>query len=300
MDRFDFVKKLGEAVLRRFPVYNHNAFGNAVSLGKTSYGTEILANAEVMSCDLKIAIGSVVPHIAAGFGGGAKIILPGICHFQTIEAFHQFASKFHREHPEHKAQMGGTGANGLRMNMEEAMKMVGLDMIIDTLFNSYGETTAVFAGEPKTAFEAAVKLAQSHYLTAHPEGNDIVICNAFAKVGEAETGLNIGFGSVKAAGGDVVLTVNAPGGHVVHYLFGSFGNLKRKGQIGHGLPPNIRNVVIFNQYPDLTVLNHFSEREKVHLMSQWEDVIGFLAKEHPGAAKVAIYPNSDVQYCQPA
>jgi nickel-dependent lactate racemase len=39
MDRSDMAKKLGEDVLRRFPVYNHNAFGNCVDAGVTSPGT---------------------------------------------------------------------------------------------------------------------------------------------------------------------------------------------------------------------------------------------------------------------
>ncbi len=296
LDRFDYVKKLGEDVLHRFPVYSHNAFGNCVSLGKTSYGTEILANAEVMACELKIAIGSVVPHPAAGFGGGAKIILPGICHFQTIEAFHQFAAKFHRDHPEHKASMGTTGENGLRMNMEEAVKMVGLDMVIDTLFNLYGETCAVFAGEPEQTFSAAVQLAQSHYLTPRAVEKDIVICNDFAKVGEPATGLNIGYGSVKR-GGDLVLICTAPAGHVVHYLFGSFGNTKRKGQIGHGVPEHVRNLIVFNRFPDLAMLNHFGDRERVHLLTEWDDVMCRLKADFPGAARLAVYPNADVQYC---
>jgi nickel-dependent lactate racemase len=296
MNRFDFVRKLGEDTLRRFPVYNHNAFGNHVSLGKTSYGTEILANAEVMACDLKIAIGSVVPHIAAGFGGGAKIILPGICAFQTIEAFHHFARQFHQEHPEHRAGMGTTGKNGLRMNMEEAVKMVGLDMIIDTLFNFYGETTAVYAGEPEAAFSAAVEQAKTHYLTAQPGDKDIVICNAFAKVSEAEGALNIGFGSVKASGGSMMLICHAESGHVIHYLFGSFGNTPRKNQIAHRLPANVRNLIIFNRYPDMTTLNHFGDREKVRIMTEWDDILAFLRAEHPGNPEVAVYPNGDVQY----
>ena len=77
MNRVDFAKKLGEETLSRFPVYNHNPFVNCVYVGTTSYGTEVFINAEVMKCDLKITIGSIVPHIFAGFGGGSKIIMPG-------------------------------------------------------------------------------------------------------------------------------------------------------------------------------------------------------------------------------
>jgi len=90
MNRADFVKKLGEDVLKRFPVYNHNPFGNCTSVGKTkTYGTDVEVNEEVMSCDFKIAVGMVAPHPMSGFGGGGKIILPGVCSFKSIQHNHE-------------------------------------------------------------------------------------------------------------------------------------------------------------------------------------------------------------------
>ncbi|GAH98314.1 unnamed protein product, partial [marine sediment metagenome] len=86
MWRQHFVKKLGEEVVARFPVYNHNPFYNCTYVGTTStYKTRVYANEEVMKCDLKIAIGSVVPHPMSGFGGGGKIIMPGVASFETID-----------------------------------------------------------------------------------------------------------------------------------------------------------------------------------------------------------------------
>jgi len=88
LNRADFVKKLGEDALKRFPVYNHNPFDNCVYAGTTTGGTKININAEVMKCDLKIGIGSIVPHIMAGFGGGSKIVLPGVASYETVLALH--------------------------------------------------------------------------------------------------------------------------------------------------------------------------------------------------------------------
>ena len=48
-DRVDFVKKLGKDVVEQFPVYNHNAFSNLTDLGKTSRGTPVQVNSEVMA-----------------------------------------------------------------------------------------------------------------------------------------------------------------------------------------------------------------------------------------------------------
>ena len=66
----DFRKKLGDDILDRFPVYNHNPFASCTYLGKTSQGTPVSINSEVMACDLQIGIGCITPHIFTGFGGG--------------------------------------------------------------------------------------------------------------------------------------------------------------------------------------------------------------------------------------
>ena len=74
LDREHMVKKLGEEVVARFPVYNHNPFAGCSFVGTTStYKTDVYLNDEVLGCDLKIAIGSVVPHSMSGFSGGGKI-----------------------------------------------------------------------------------------------------------------------------------------------------------------------------------------------------------------------------------
>ena len=87
-NRLDWVKKLGEEILTRFPVYNHCPFMNCTYIGTTSYGTKVSINAEVMSCDLKISIGQITAHVSAGFSGGGKIILPGVASYDTVVAHH--------------------------------------------------------------------------------------------------------------------------------------------------------------------------------------------------------------------
>lgn len=298
MNRSDLVKKVGEEVMRRFPVYNHNVFGNCVEVGVTSLGTHLSVNAEVMSCDLKIAIGSIVPHVLSGFGGGAKIILPGICHFQTVMDFHKSGSAYAQQHKDQPVGMGVLEGNPLRQDMEEAAEMIGLNFKIDTLMNARAETVAIYAGGLKAAYAEAVKDAHRHYDTLQLKDQDIAIANTFAKVAECDTGLEIAFPSIGKEGGDVVLIANCPEGHVAHYLAGAWGKTTR-GTFGMkcNLPPNVRHLIIFDEYPDLTMLDGFVQKEKVSLLSRWEDVLDLLKKEHPGKARVAVYPSSDIQYC---
>ncbi|MFH1150371.1 MAG: lactate racemase domain-containing protein, partial [Actinomycetota bacterium] len=78
MTNHDFRKKLGDEVVRRYPVYNPNPYENCDHLGETPSGVPVYINREFNSCDLKIGIGCITPHVHVGFGGGGKIVLPGI------------------------------------------------------------------------------------------------------------------------------------------------------------------------------------------------------------------------------
>jgi len=288
LDRLDFVKKLGEETLARFPVFNHNAFGNCTYVGTTSYGTKVCVNAEVMKCDLKIGIGSVVPHLMSGFGGGGKIILPGVTSIETTEADHM-------DRPRNK--MGMIDDNAMSLNIEEAATLAGLDVKIDCIVNMWGETVAIFAGALIPAYAAAVQEARTHYLTPETGGKDIVIVNNFTKASESWLSLAIAYPAVRSEGGDVVLVANAPEGLVTHYLLGPFGKT-----IGGNLrapvkaPSHVNHLIIYTEYPDIAGQGWVEPSDKILFMSNWDDVLGVL-RLHGDAAKVAVYPNAEIQYC---
>jgi lactate racemase len=298
MNRQDFVKKLGEEVVARFAVYNHNPFGQCVDIGTTRSGTHLLVNAEVMDCDLKIAAGSVVPHAFAGFGGGAKIILPGICHFETILDFHRLGARYKAENPDKRIGTGIVEDNVLRMNMAEAAEKVGLDFKVDVLMNSLGESCAIYAGNWQAAYTRALAEAVEHYDTPPGEGNDIVIANSFHKVAECESGLEIAFPAVTKAGGEVVLVANSPDGHVSHYLGGPWGKTNRSPlAMRVKFPENVRRVIIVNAYPDISITGYFAQPEKIKMVTTWKDALALLTQTYAGECQVAVYPNADIQYC---
>jgi len=299
-DRRDFVKKLGEDTLARFPVYNHNAFGNCTYVGTTTtFGTKVYVNEEVMKCNLKIAIGSVVPHPTSGFGGGGKIILPGVTSFETTEHNHGTIYKIVREKGQPVAGMGIFDNNPVRIDIEEAAVLAGLDVIINCIVNTRGETVSIFAGALKPAYAAAVQEAKTHYLTPSVEGKDIVIANTRAKANEGWLGLPIAYRAVKPEGGDVVLIANMPEGQVTHYLLGPFGMtswgpLRREPRI----PRRVNHLIVYTEYPDLASRAWFGEdSDRVLFLHKWDDILRFLQKTHGRDTKVVVYPNAEIQYC---
>jgi lactate racemase len=297
MNRFDFVHKLGEDVVRRFPVFNHNAFASFQDIGVTTHGIHLRVNAEVMSCDLKIGLGSVVPHSFAGFGGGAKIVIPGVCNIETCSGLHQMGIKYNQEHPESRVKLGTYVDNVIRQDMQETARLVGLDMKIDAILNGYGETVALYAGSLVESYNAALEDAREHYKTRLEQDNDIVIVNNFSKVGEIECALDPAYPSLKETGGDIVLIGNAPQGHITHYLASPWGNNPQSSaQRKRAIRPHARRLIIYNEYPDRTVFGYFAQPEKIALLSDWSEVLKILKQDYPGRAKVTVYPNADIQY----
>ena len=300
MTRADFIQKLGEETVARFPVYNHNPFANCSYVGTTTtYGTKVYVNDEVMRCDLRIAIGSAVPHPRTGFGGGGKIILPGVTSFETIEYNHRMFLKTVQEQGASAMGMGIFDHNPGRIDIEEAAVLTGLDVLINGIVNMWGETVAIFAGALKPAYAAAVQEAKKHYLTPKVKGKDIVIANSFAKSNEAWIGLPVTYSALKPEGGDIVLIANNPGGQVTHYLLGPFGEtiwgpLRRERKF----PQQVNRLIVYAEYPDLGSRAWFGTTEKNIFVNKWDDVLKILQAAHGKDAKVVVYPNAEIQYCQ--
>jgi nickel-dependent lactate racemase len=289
MNRIELAKKLGEETLARFRVYNHNPFHNCEYVGTTSYDTKVFINAEVMSCDLKIAVGSLTPHIMVLFGGGGKMILPGVASIETVMANHTIPIPDRKDYDNHPR----------RLDMEEAAALAGLDVNIECLVNQWGDTTAIYAGARIQAHAAGVSEARLHYATPKAEEKDIVIANTYAKASEAITGAFLAMPSVTQKGGDFVLICNAPEGQVVHYGSGVWGKALG-GLMGTlpqvEIPPHIKHFIVYTEYPDFSGLGYFKKSDKLLVMDNWKDVIKFLQGFHGSDTEVAVYPNSDIQY----
>jgi len=299
LNRIEFAKKLGEDTLKRFPVYNHNPFGNCTYIGKTNkYNTEVYVNEEVMKCDFKIAIGSVVPHPMNGFGGAGKIILPGVASFETIIQNHQtFREDMAKPREKPVSGMGVFDDNPLRIDIEEAAILAGLDVLINCIVNMWGDTVAVFAGALKPSYAAAVEQAKIHYLTPKVNDKNIVISNSYIKGNEAFIGVGIAYRTVSHENGDVVLIANNPEGQVTHYLLGPFGtNIRALQGRPARIPEFVNHLIVYTEYPDLASKGWFGQSDKLMFIHNWDEVIQVLKQFHGDDTKVAVYPNPEIQY----
>jgi len=289
----EFRKKIGSDILERFRVFNHNCYENCDQVGTTRYGTPVLINREVLAAEVKIGIGCVTAHAQTGFSGGGKLLMPGVAHIDTISHYHLDVNA---QAPE-TTGLGKHENNILRANIEEAAKLVGLDFKIDVLFNSRGETTALFAGALSTVHTRAVALAKEVYATdPRPSGKGLVIANAFAKANEMPIALGVGARALKRDGGTLVIIANSPEGQVVHYLLGRFGRDYGGRQYPVSRIPDTIDLIIMAPYRDKTFADWFANPDKVTWTRDWSQTLELLNGRFPDSVEVAVIPNATMQY----
>ncbi len=106
----------GEKLTARVKVLNHEwqDEANFINLGSTPRGIPVSINKIAHEADYLMGVGSIVPHSLAGYGGGAKIVQPGICSWETTGKTHLLAVE-----RDDFFELAGNPENEARLEMEE-------------------------------------------------------------------------------------------------------------------------------------------------------------------------------------
>lgn len=166
---------LGETYADRFPIINidYRQKDRFVSLGKSPAGIEIEVYREVAAADFVIGIGNIVPHVSAGWGGGAKIVQPGVCGESTTRGTHLMSCL-----EQDVMEVCGNAENKCRHEMEEIAGRVGLRFIVNTVMDEHRNLMGVFCGHYRDAHRAGVEFAKQVLCPAIPRPADILIASA--------------------------------------------------------------------------------------------------------------------------
>jgi nickel-dependent lactate racemase len=201
-----------------------------VHVGTTSRGTPIEVFKQVVEADLRIALGSVEPHYFAGYSGGAKALVPGVCSKATIQHNHSMMVQ-------PRARTGVLDGNPVREDIEE-----GVEQPADVVIVSAG-------GYPKDInLYQAHKALENAAVVVRPGG--IIIW-----VAECSEGLgNVTFEEwiVGASGDDILTRIQQDfvlGGHKAAAIARV---LKRaKVSLVSALPPELVRACGMTPYADL-------------------------------------------------
>jgi nickel-dependent lactate racemase len=291
----EFAVKLGADIVEKYPVYQHNAYENLVEVGTTSNGTPVIVNREFMSCDLRVGIGSIIPHQSAGFGAGGKIILPGIAGMKTV-AYHH--TNLRKGPNSNKVQLGLVDDNPFRLDIEEAARLAGLQFKVDCVLNNHREVAGLFAGDFVAEHRAGVKLAREIYTTEMLKEMDVLVNNGYPDECQFMRSTWPVPISLKE-GGDVVIVNHAHAGQVVHQWNGRFGtDYGGGGWSAGGRARHLAKagrVIIMAPFLAKVDRMEFGAADKVVWYKSWGEVLADLVSRHGSGTKVGVYPYTPIQ-----
>lgn len=292
MVREELERKLGPDVMRLCDVQQHHPYENLIEMRRSSRGTPVRLNRTFCDAELRIGVSGVVPHPYMGYGGGAKIVVPGLAGIETLQANHQ------------PAVTGITG--GLcdpeveaRRDIEEIALDAGLAFTCNVVVNSRREVAGLFCGHLVDAHRAAAAFCREIYATTVTGAPYDVIClNSYPKDTEllqAGNAMNV-FRSagrpLLAPGGTVVITTCCPTGRGYHSLHGQGMRLYRSPIAKPFLEG--REIVVFS--PNLSRRDfEVSFAREYRFFDAWPALAEYLGRKHPGAASVGVFPLAPLQ-----
>ena len=175
------IRVVGEEVARRIKMYQHHSRNNdeLTCVGTTRFGTKVMLNKKVVEADKLVIIDGITAHLFAGYGGGRKLILPGVAGWDTIQENHCHALADHFGagiNP--KTRNGVLDDNPVNYDMLEAMDMVKPTFLVHSIINNEGKICNIVAGDPYKAWLEGTKIVHDNQEVTFKERADVTFACA--------------------------------------------------------------------------------------------------------------------------
>lgn len=158
MTRDEVERKVGRESLAGLRLASHDCQDprGLVDLGQTSRGTPVLLSRHLVEADLVVCVGSIEPHLLLGFGGGLKMIVPGLAGAETIGRNHMQGVAPDRYN------YVGVRESPMRLDLEEAARKLDADLLlVNAILDRELRICRFACGDPVAAHRAGVDLVES-------------------------------------------------------------------------------------------------------------------------------------------
>ncbi|MBN1276780.1 MAG: nickel-dependent lactate racemase [Deltaproteobacteria bacterium] len=174
MSSKELAATFGQKLLEQYEFINHDCHApDLAPAGRLFTGRAVKINRRVHEAAFKIGIGSIFPHPMNGFGGGGKIIFPGVADFDSIVE-HHLAFTFHE----------GTGFGKIEGNLfhDQVCSMAeaaGLNFIINSVLDQKDQVFDIVSGHPVHAHMAGIEKSRKIITQRFPKKSDLTIITSF-------------------------------------------------------------------------------------------------------------------------
>ena len=167
-------EKLGRDIVARERIVIHDSRDAAsnVNIGVLPSGADCVIDRLAVETDLLIAEGFIEPHFFAGFSGGRKSILPGICSEVTVNENHSYkaiASPY--------SVAGVLEKNPIHEDMVAAARAVNVQFTFNVALDGEKKIIAAFCGDLVQSHEKGVEFIRGLSQCPSITGDIVVTSN---------------------------------------------------------------------------------------------------------------------------
>jgi len=230
---------VGEAIYEKYAVQQHDCHDEKMLhyFGDTTAGTPVRLNSKIKEADLIITIGGVLYHYFAGFGGGPKMLLPGVAAYETIRVNHRRTidpqtGRFHSHCYE-----GNIKTNPVYLDLAQVVDFVPNCLSLQVAMDFSGHVIHAAVGPILETQKKICAKVEDIYSVFLEKPADVVIASAGGfpsdvNLIQAHKSIHHAFQAVKRGGYIVVLAECAEGigskSFLPYFEFGSAENIGRQ------------------------------------------------------------------------
>lgn len=170
----EFEKTFGKALLDNYRFINHDCLSqDLVPVAELETGRKVMINRTVHEATYRIGIGSIFPHPMNGFGGGGKILFPGVADLHAI-LDHHMQYCFHE----------GTGIGRLEGNLFyeqvcHVARSAKLDFVINSVLDQMDRVHDMVSGDPMKAHLKGIELSKKIISLPFDRQSDLTLITSF-------------------------------------------------------------------------------------------------------------------------
>lgn len=173
LSRREMEDTYGEDIVKKYRFSNHDCRAqDLVPVGRLKSGTSVRINRLAYEADFRIGIGSIFPHPLNGFGGGGKILFPGVANFDAI-------LEHHLRYSFRNAALGHLDKNSFYGEVSSMAQAGRLDFIINSVLDHNDNLYCVVAGNPIPAHRAGADICKKIITKKFKQKSDVTIISAF-------------------------------------------------------------------------------------------------------------------------
>jgi nickel-dependent lactate racemase len=174
LTRKEMEDAFGASIVKRYRIINHDCLApDLVAVGKLRSGRTVKINPVVHRAAFKIGIGSIFPHPMNGFGGGGKILFPGVSDFDSILEHHlRYAFR-------PASDLGLTDGNPFYEEVMALAKAAKLDFIINSVLDHNDHLYDIVAGPPLDAHRAGALICKQILSKQFEKKSDLTVISSF-------------------------------------------------------------------------------------------------------------------------